>query len=292
MKVPETGGYTTSDYLFELRHNPMMTRLIIPICTVFLAFAIPQSATAPTKSLADLPPWVKDVGARGEPKRTRIFSANSYGAARDGVKKSTRAIQSAIDSCSKAGGGIVTLSPGQYVTGALFLKSNTHLRVSGGVTLLASTDDQDYPSLWTRVAGIEMKWPAALINVNDQKNVKLSGGGVIDGRGEKWWDRYWKLRNDYEPRGLRWASDYDAQRVRLLVIWKSTDVTIENLNLKRSGFWTVQVVYSDHVTVNGVKITDNRGPSTDGIDIDSSSYVLIESCDIDNNDDDICLKVG
>ena len=131
-----------------------MTRLIIPICTMFLAFAIPHSAIAQTKSLAGLPPWVMDVGARREPKRARIFSANSYGAPGDGVKKSTKAIQEAIDACSKAGGGIVTLSPGQYVTGALFLKSNTHLRVSVGVTLLASTDDEDYPSLSTRVAGI------------------------------------------------------------------------------------------------------------------------------------------
>ena len=240
----------------------------------------------------DLPTWVKDVGARREPKRTRNFSANSYGAAGDGVRNSTKAIQQAIDACSKAGGGIVTLNPGQYVTGALFLKSNVHLRVPAGVTLLGSQDDADYSSLATRVAGIEMEWPAALINVNDQKNVKISGGGMIDGRGEKWWDRYWSLRREYEPRGLRWASDYDAQRVRLLVIWKSTDVTIENLSLRRSGFWTVQVVYSDHVTVDRIKITDNKGPSTDGVDIDSSSYVLVQNCDIDNNDDDICLKAG
>jgi hypothetical protein len=137
-----------------------------------------------------------------------------------------------------------------------------------------------------------MSWPAALINVNDQKNVKISGGGLIDGRGEKWWDRYWTLRKGYEPRGLRWASDYDAQRVRLMVIWKSMDVTVQNLSLRRAGFWTVQVVYSDHVTVDGLKISDNKGPSTDGVDIDSSSYVLVENCDIDNSDDDICLKAG
>ena len=257
-----------------------------------LGLALSSLAAAQAKPRADVPPWVKEAGARREPTRLRIFSANSYGATGDGLKNSTKAIQQAIDSCSKAGGGIVTFSPGQYVTGALFLKSNVHLRVPAGVTLLGSQEDADYPSLSTRVAGIEMDWPAGLINVNGEKNVKLSGGGVIDGRGEKWWNRYWSLRREYEPRGLRWASDYDAQRVRLLVIWKSTDVTVENLSLRRSGFWTVQIVYSDHVTANGLKISDNKGPSTDGVDIDSSAYVLVENCDIDNNDDDICLKAG
>lgn len=244
------------------------------------------------RGAGQLPRWVKDVGARHEPKARRTFSVNSYGARGDGLSNSTVSIQKAIDACAEAGGGVVTFMPGQYVTGALFLKSNVDLQVDSNVALLGSQEDADYPSIWTRVAGIEMKWPAALINVNEQKNVKISGGGTIDGQGKRWWDRYWSLRLEYEPKGLRWASDYDAERVRLMVIWKSSDVTIENLSLKRSGFWTVQVVYSDHVTVNGVKISENAGPSTDGVDIDSSSYVLVENCDIDNNDDDICLKAG
>jgi len=240
----------------------------------------------------DLPAWVSEVGARRAPEGRRKFLANSFGAVGDGTTNSTKAIQKAIDSCASAAGGVVSFRPGVYLTGALFLKSNVHLRLDQGVTLLGSQADAHYPSVWTRVAGIEMKWPAALINVNDEKNVRISGGGIIDGQGKKWWDKYWDLRREYEPRGLRWAADYDAERVRLMVIWKSTDVTVENLHLKRSGFWTVQVVYSDHVTVDGIKITDNAGPSTDGVDIDSSSNVLVQNCDIDNNDDDICLKAG
>ena len=240
-------------------------------------------------SSANLPSWVKDVGSRGALKSRRIVVVDAVG---DGVTNSTKAIQRAIDDCAKRNGGTVSFKPGAYVTGALFLKSNVYLQINEGVTLLGSQDDADYPLIPTRVAGIEMKWPAALINVNDAKNVKISGGGVIDGRGEKWWQKYLALRVQYEPRGLRWASDYDAERVRLLVIWKSSDVTVENLSLKRAGFWTVQVVYSNHVTVDGIKITDNKGPSTDGVDIDSSSQVLVQNCDIDNNDDDICLKAG
>jgi len=239
-----------------------------------------------------LPAWVKEVGSRPKPTGGRIFSAETYGAVGNESKNSTRAIQQAIDACSTAGGGIVTLKPGKYVTGALFLKSNVNLRLDPGVSLLASQDDADYPSIWTRVAGVEMKWPAALINVDDQHNVEISGAGSIDGRGQRWWDRYWDLRADYDPRGLRWAADYDAERVRLMVIWKSEDVTVKNLSLKRSGFWTIQVVYSKHVTVDGLRIRDNSGPSTDGVDIDSSSYVLVENCDIDGDDDVISLKAG
>jgi polygalacturonase len=239
-----------------------------------------------------LPPWTRRVGARRTLHRTRTFSANETGAKADGNSDSTRSIQLAIDRCSKAGGGIVTFDKGSYVTGALFLKDNVELRIDAGVTLLASLDDNSYPKLPTRVAGIEMSWPTALINVNDAKNVRITGGGTVDGRGQKWWEKYWNLRKQYEPKGLRWASDYDAERVRLMVISRSSDVTVENVSLKRSGFWTVQILYSDHVTVDGVRISDNLGPSTDGVDIDSSEYVLVKNCDIDNNDDDICLKAG
>ncbi|MDT5271486.1 MAG: hypothetical protein QOH49_3672 [Acidobacteriota bacterium] len=276
----------------------MLKRLrsgVAALCLLLCAaFCMEVSAqTSAKEAEAGLPAWVKAVGARRKPTKKRIFSADASGAVGDGQTNSTKAIQQTIDACARAGGGVVNFKPGLYVTGALFIKSGVNFIVGEGVTLLGSQEDADYPSINTRVAGIEMKWPAALINVNDQRNVRLSGGGIIDGRGKKWWDRYWNLRrNDYEPRGLRWASDYDAERVRLLVVWKSSDVSIENLSLKRSGFWTVQVVYSDHVTVDGIKISDNGGPSTDGVDIDSSSNVLVQHCDIDNNDDDICLKSG
>ena len=266
---------------------------LILVCGASCGAGVRAQARGRTPAQADgLPAWVKSVGARRSPQRRRVCAANAHGAVGDGATNSTRAIQKAIDACARAGGGVVSFKPGEYVTGALFVKSNVHLRVDKGVGLLGSQEDADYPSIFTRVAGIEMKWPAALINVNDQRNVKISGAGTIDGRGQKWWDKYWALRREYEPKGLRWASDYDAERVRLLVVWRSADVTVENLSLRRSGFWTVQVVYSDHVTVDGIKISDNGGPSTDGVDIDSSSHVLVQNCDIDNNDDDICLKAG
>ncbi len=49
------------------------------------------------------------------------------------------------------------------------------------------------------------------------------------------------------------------------------------------------------MTIDGVIIRNNeggKGPSTDGIDIDSSRKVLVEHADIDVNDDALCLKAG
>ena len=222
------------------------------------------------------------------------FPVANYGAKADGKTDATAAIQKAIDAAARSG-GTVTFAPGTYLTGALFLKSGMSIRIDEGVTLSGAQDLAAYPIMQTRVAGIEMKWPAALINVYQQHDVKISGKGTVDGNGKIWWDKYWTLRREYEPKGLRWASDYDAQRPRLIQIYDSTGVDLSGLTLKRSGFWTVHICYSRKVTVDGVTVRNNeggRGPSTDGIDIDSSSDVLVERCDLECNDDDICLKAG
>jgi len=225
----------------------------------------------------------------------QTFLANEYGAKGDGATLDTLSIQKAIDAAA-AVGGTITLRPGTYLTGSLFLKSGVTLDVPEGVTLVGSEKLDDYPMLPTRIAGIEMTWPAALINVRDQHNVVITGKGTIDGDGPIWWKSYWDLRAIYEPKGLRWASDYDARRPRLILIQNSSGIQLGGgVMLKRSGFWTVQILYSHDVHVDGVIIRNNeggKGPSTDGIDIDSSRKVLVEHADIDVNDDALCLKAG
>ncbi len=230
--------------------------------------------------------------------QTRIFPVQDFGAQPNQKGPATAAIQRAIEAAAVAGGGAVVFAPGVYLTGSIFLKSGVELRVDAGVELRAIQDEAAFPEIWTRVAGIEMKWPAALINVCDQAHVKVTGGGTINGRGEFWWDKYWGpderggMLRDYEARGLRWAVDYDCKRPRLMLVYRSTDVQLQNLTLKRSGFWTVHVCFSSHVTIDGIVIRENLGPSSDGIDIDSSCDVLVQNCDVDCNDDALCLKAG
>lgn len=225
----------------------------------------------------------------------RSFSVRDFGAKGDGTTLDTRSIQAALDAAAKVRGAIVVIPPGTYLSGSLFVKSYTTLAVEAGATILGSQHLADYPILPTRVAGIEMKWPAALVNVYQQEDVKILGPGLIDGDGKVWWDGYWALRRQYDAKGLRWAADYDDQRPRLIQIYKSTHVQLNNITLHRSGFWTVHICFSDGVTVNGVTIDNNiggKGPSTDGIDIDSSRHILVEHADITDNDDALCLKAG
>lgn len=236
------------------------------------------------------------VGALAHAAAPKTFSVAAYGAKADGTTLDTQAIQRAIDAAAAAGDGVVTFPQGQYRSGSIFVKHGVTLRVDRGVTILGSQDIRDYPMRPTRVAGIEMEWPAALINVYEQDGAAIEGDGTIDGDGKVFWDSYWALRKIEEPKGLRWASDYDARRPRLIVIYKSKHVQLGGgLLLRRSGFWTVHICYSEDVTVDGITIRNNeggRGPSTDGVDIDSSRKVMVAHADIANNDDALCLKAG
>jgi polygalacturonase len=241
------------------------------------------------------PSWVAKVGARKIAIPTKNYLVNTFGAKNDGTTLTTISIQKAIDQCSAKGGGTVTFLPGKYLTGSLFVKKNVNLSIGKGVEILGSQHIKDYPEIDTRVAGIEMKWPAALINIIKQSKAIISGEGLINAQGKPFWDYYWNLRKEYEPKGLRWIVDYDAKRPRTILIAESSDIHLKDVNLQQAGFWTVQVLYSSYVTVDKITIRNNvdgSGPSTDGIDIDSSSWILVQNCDIDCNDDNFCLKAG
>jgi polygalacturonase len=184
--------------------------------------------------------WASKTGAKHFPSSTRIFKVN---AVTDTVKVITKIIQSTIDQCASNGGGVVVFAPGVYVTGSVFIKSGVQLKIDKGVLLLGSQSFDDYPEIDTRIAGIEMKWPAALINIIDARNAALTGDGTVNARGKFCWDKYWAMRKDYDKKGLRWIIDYDAKRVRTLLVQNSSDITLKGVTFKNAGFWTIQLLY-------------------------------------------------
>lgn len=220
----------------------------------------------------------------------------NHGIIGDENSEVTACIQHVIDELDE--GDTLVIRKGVYLTGALFLKSHMKLHLEEGAVLLGVQKEAAYPLRSSRVAGIEMEWPAGVLNILHATDVTIEGKGIIDGQGEVWWKKYWGedkhsgMRKIYEEQGLRWAVDYDCTRVRNVIVFDSNNIVIQGIHSVRSGFWNIHLCYSRNVLVENVTISENYGPSTDGIDVDSCEHVLIKGCDIDCNDDNICIKSG
>jgi polygalacturonase len=109
----------------------------------------------------------------------------------------------------------------------------------------------------------------------------------------RWWQEYWDAR-DRETDKL--DPHFKIGRPRLIHIIRSKNVVVRDLMLKDSAFWNLQLTYCDGVEVRNVTVRAPNAPvkaaSSDGIDVDSSRNVLIAGCDIECDDDAICLKSG
>ncbi|WP_155032006.1 glycoside hydrolase family 28 protein [Enterobacter hormaechei] len=135
----------------------------------------------------------------------KAISILAYGADPTAQRLATSAIQQAIKSAQQ--NDVIVIPQGRFLTGALFLKSGVSLRLDAGAQLVGSQDLADYPLINTRVAGIDMRWPAGIINIIDCENVSITGTGTIDGQGAIWWQRYW---GDDERSGMVGDSSTDG----------------------------------------------------------------------------------
>ncbi|CAM3859247.1 glycoside hydrolase family 28 protein [Mucilaginibacter galii] len=218
------------------------------------------------------------------PKRYLI---TAYGAKGDSATLNTKAIQQAIEQCSSKGGGIVVVPKGIFLSGAIFLKKGVNLLVEKGGVLKGSVNQEDYPQIPTRWEGEERTFTSAFINAIDLDGVEISGEGTINGSGDVWTARGRQPLPQGAPRTARLG------RPRLICIQNCQNATIANLNLHNQAVWCLHVLYSSKVLVKDLKITaDHNIPSSDGIDIDSSTDVRVTGCDIDVNDDCISIKSG
>jgi alpha-L-rhamnosidase len=170
---------------------------------------------------------------------------------------------------------------------------------------LGSTDLADYPKQMTRIEGHFEPWRPALVNASGIDKVRITGRGTLDGNGKPFWTAFWRRRAE-NPQ----CTNLEVERPRLMFIEKSSDVVIEGIRFKDSGFWNLHLYHSRNVLVESISITAphgdppritgadqpwdeisiERAPSSDGIDVDSCQNVTIRGCMISTGDDCIALK--
>jgi acetyl esterase/lipase len=120
------------------------------------------------------------------PARPSRFVISDRGAVGDGATVNTRAIQGTIDACAEAGGGVVVVPPGVFVSGALYFKPGVNLELQKNAVLKSTTVMADFPPLYTSWEGVERYWTSAFLNFIGMKDVTVSGEGTIDGSGLAW----------------------------------------------------------------------------------------------------------
>lgn len=223
------------------------------------------------------------------------YEITQSGVTNDSTKLNTIAIQNVIDKAEANGGGTVVIPKGVFLTGALFFKPKTKLRLLEGAVLKGSEDISNYPLIPSRMEGRSIYYYAALINAYHVDSFSITGPGTIDGNGLKYWEYFWFYRDSVKKVG-RSATNLEVHRPRLLFIWGCNDVAIQNVKLHNSGFWTTHLYQCNNVLIEGCDIRSPfkpvKAPSTDGIDIDVCKKVTIRKCYISVNDDAVCVKGG
>ncbi len=230
--------------------------------------------------------FAKLKSAVAAPSAKKHFIITYYGALADETTMATAAIQKTIDTAAAAGGGVVEIPKGGFLTGALFFKPGVDLFLDEGSILWGSQDITDFPTQVTRIEGHFTEWPVALINFYKMDHVRVGGTGQLNGEGQPFYAAFRGARGEGRD-----TSNLGTPRPRLMIIDRCTDVRVEGISFQDSGFWNLHLYHCSDVTLEGLHINAPSGsPSTDGIDVDSCQALVIRKCQISNNDDDIALK--
>ena len=202
---------------------------------------------------------------------TNVFRVTEYGAVGDGQKINTAAIQKTIDVASKAGGGIVLIPEGKFLTGPFLLTSRINLHLDKGAMILISDDMAKYPVVKSRYQDC--------ISVTDGQDIEISGEGTIDGQGKAWWAAF--------------EADHNmTHRPYMIKLYNCKRVRVQGVTLSNSPMFHLVPQNCTDVTIQGITIkSPSNAHNTDGIDPSGWNY-LITDCTIDAGDDNIAVKPG
>ena len=240
----------------------------------------------------------------------RRLSVLDFGAVGDGKTLNTKALQSALDAAGK--GDCVYIPEGVFLTGGLFVHSDTYIYIEKGGVLQGTADFHDYlPKVKSRFEGIEQMCYQSLLNLGtldhdagyNCENVILRGEGSIIGGGAPLCDgiiaeEMVQMKDYMDSLGesikeceTAWTIPGRA-RGRLIQMANCRRIILSGLYLANGPSWNVHFIYSREVITSGCYIYSSSVHNGDGWDPDSSEDCVIYGTCFETGDDCIAIKSG
>jgi polygalacturonase len=229
----------------------------------------------------------KNCGTK-QSQSDHVFNIVDYGAVDNPKIPSTGAFHRAIADCQKAGGGIVRVPAGRFLTGPIDMVDNMTLQVDRGAVVFFETERTNYPDIFSRWEGLTEKGPHPLLFANGLTNIAIIGHGTFDGQGASWW-----ANMDMAEHGNARPNRPIRRRPMLVQIKDCNGVRIEGVSFINAPFWTVHLLYSENIDVGDCKmINPSNSPNTDALNTDSCRHVVVHDCFADVGDDAFGIKSG
>src|ERR1019366_2399164 len=236
-----------------------------------------------------------DIAFAAETAGQNYFNVRSYGAAGDGKQLDSPAIDKAIAAAAEVGGGTVLVPAGTYLSGSIHLKSNIHLLIDAGATILgapqklnAYDETEPFPGIAYQDGG-HCYFHNSLIWGENLTNVFITGHGMINGGGL---ERNPKILDEmcgYEHFPTPNTKTYPPVRIgnKSIALKLCRNVLIRDITIFHGGHFAILVTGCDNLTVDNVTLDTNR----DGMDLDCCRNTTVSNCRVNSPiDDGICPK--
>ena len=234
------------------------------------------------------------------------FNILDFGATSNEEFNNGKAINSAIQVCSEAGGGRVIVPEGEWFTGPLHFKSNVNLHLSENAVLRFSDNPVDYlPAVMTSWEGMECYNYSPLLYAFECDNIAITGSGSINPIMDTWkvWfkrpqphmdalaELYTMASTDVPVKERQMAQGENNLRPHLIQFNRCNNVLLDGFKIRESPFWTIHMYMCDGGIVRNLDVKAH-GHNNDGIDLEMSRNFLVEDCVFDQGDDAVVIKSG
>ena len=234
------------------------------------------------------------------------YSIVDFGAIKGNKDKTSDAINKAITKANKAGGGIVVIPEGEWITKKIHFKSNVNLHLKKGAVLLFSEDPNDYlPAVSSTWEGYECYNYSPLVYAYQCKNIAITGEGELKAKMDIWTEWFKRPKGHMESlKRLYYLASYNKPlkerqmvndsahfRPQFIQFNRCENILMDGVTITNSPFWTIHPFLSKDVVLRNLKVYAH-GHNNDGVDPEMSQNVLIENCVFDQGDDAIAIKSG